>query len=55
VGPDANERDRRRTRRIVLAALPIAALSLFALALSIPWWGVVVTAVVAFVVIVGYA
>ena len=43
------------TRRIVVAAFPIAALSLFAVALSVPWWAVAVAGLVAFVLIVGYA
>jgi hypothetical protein len=49
---DASERDRRRTRRLIIAAVPIAALSLFALALGVPWWGVAIAAVAAFVVVV---
>ena len=49
---DAEARDRRRTRRIVIAAFPIGALSLFALVLGVPWWGVVIAAAVAFVVVV---
>ena len=52
---DASERerrDRRRTRRIIIAAFPIAALSLFALVLGVPWWGVALAAVAAFVLVV---
>ena len=49
---EAEDRDRRRTRRIIIAAFPIAALSLFALLLGIPWWGVAIAALAAFVLVV---
>jgi|RhiMethySRZTD1v2_1073278.scaffolds.fasta_scaffold2967647_2 fatty acid desaturase len=49
---EADDRDRRRTRRIVIAAFPIAALSLFALVLGVPWWGVALAGVAAFVLVV---
>jgi hypothetical protein len=49
---DAEARDRRRTRRLVVAAFPIAGLSLFSLVLGVPWWIAAIAAVVAFVVVV---
>jgi hypothetical protein len=49
---DAEARDRRRTRRLIIAAFPIAGLSLFSLALGVPWWVGAIAAVIAFVVVV---